>query len=441
MNGAAPGLRPRRGSQHLPVRRRPGDPGGSAGASASARITTHIGACSVPRQSGSAGASASARITTAGPGHPVPALPEGSAGASASARITTTSSPGRPCRLRQRRGFGLGEDHNTWSRCSSVSGATAAPGLRPRRGSQRLVLRAEDGGIQQRQGFGLGEDHNVFAHAGILLAAGQRRGFGLGEDHNSISRLEWLYAGAAPGLRPRRGSQRQHGRRGPHRLSSAGASASAGITTRSPRVFPPRPIEAVCSAGTGSVSRRQTRASGWPGRTRGTTAAGSDAAPVAGAARRVRAAASTAQGFRTPVVLAPVNAASPWGVQPAASAAMTAGMSLTRCRPVSCQRSPRAAKYSRADPPLSAGGGSRVAAVADGFRGRFSGRFGCNRCTPSSGLSTGSPLRGSGCGGCTRWLAASGPACPVLSSRPGQGTGTPARRCRLPPGRRGPWQG
>lgn len=57
--------------------------------------------------------------------------------------------------------------------------------------------------------------------------------------------------------------------------------------------------------------------------------------------------------FRTPLVLAPVKAASPSGDQPMPSAACTAGASLACWAPVSRQASPRASKNSPAPPPLA----------------------------------------------------------------------------------------
>ena len=135
---------------------------------------------------------------------------DSSAGASALARITTSRSART---RRQRRGFGPGEDHNRFPPGMNRWLIAAAPGLRPRRGSQPRNPR----------------------HAG-LPHAGQRRGFGPGEDHNGWSPLVASQSQvAAPGLRPRRGSQLLQHRRPDHgRAGSAGASAPARITTRPP---------------------------------------------------------------------------------------------------------------------------------------------------------------------------------------------------------------
>jgi len=54
-------------------------------------------------------------------------------------------------------------------------------------------------------------------------------------------------------------------------------------------------------------------------------------------------AASTANGFLIPVVLAPANSANPSGVQPAANAAAMAGASFLRWAAVSSHRSLRRA--------------------------------------------------------------------------------------------------
>ena len=84
-----------------------------------------------------------------------------------------------------------------------------------------------------------------------------------------------------------------------------------------------------CSGSTGVARRRRSPASGWPGRTRRTTAAG----PVALGARAVRrATAGRPARVRVPhpVIFPPVKPASVCGVQPEVSAVATAGASLAR---------------------------------------------------------------------------------------------------------------
>ena len=172
-----------------------------------------------------------------------------------------------------------------------------------------------------------------------------------------------------------------------------------------------------CSAGTGVARRRRSRASGLLGRIRRTTAAGTVAAdaPTAGASR----AASTAYGLRTPPVFAPAKAASACGVQPAFSAAVTAGASLARWAAVNRQSAPSAAKNSLAgpSPPAPPAAGSRdgslygsgaTAAPRDCARCTPSARWlhpvpssGCNGCTPPGPLSTATLPVPTGCGGCT----------------------------------------
>ena len=78
-------------------------------------------------------------------------------------------------------------------------------------------------------------------------------------------------------------------------------------------------------------------------------------------------AASTAYGFRTPLVFAPVKAASACCVHPAFSAVATAGVSLARWAPVSRQSAPSTAKNPPTGPPPSiapaAEGASRAGAA------------------------------------------------------------------------------
>jgi hypothetical protein len=95
-------------------------------------------------------------------------------------------------------------------------------------------------------------------------------------------------------------------------------------------------------------------------------------------------AASTAYGFRTPLVFAPVKAASVCGVHPAFSAVATAGVSLA---PLGARQPPVSTQHGEepTDRPAAVhrpGRGRRLTSGGGGFPGRFLVRFGCNRCTP-----------------------------------------------------------
>ena len=138
--------------------------------------------------------------------------PACSAGASAPARITTRRSRWwrRPGRW-QRRGFGPGEDHNALSVSSTGGSQPAAPGLRPRRGSQqparRPVISARNAapGLRPRRGSQPG--HRDVTGRARPAAPGLRPR--RGSQHPALRPARWT-ARAAPGLRPRRGSQSQH---------------------------------------------------------------------------------------------------------------------------------------------------------------------------------------------------------------------------------------
>ena len=211
--------------------------------------------------------------------------PAGSAGASAPARITTTLTARRRHDPReQRRSFGPGEDHNMiaattmpvmcWQRRSFGPGEDhnlsiaaggpgeyrAAPELRPRRGSQ----------LQPRHDYPRDPQRSAGASAPAritTLTTGwshrtctpQRRSFGPGEDHNMKASFEYPpEQGAAPELRPRRGSQLQRLYRGDRRTpGSAGASAPARITTSSRTCSATR---SPCSAGASAPARITTTA-------------------------------------------------------------------------------------------------------------------------------------------------------------------------------------
>ena len=93
-------------------------------------------------------------------------------------------------------------------------------------------------------------------------------------------------------------------------------------------------------------------------------------------------AASTAYGLRAPPVFARVKPASAWGVQPAFSAAVTAGRagpagrrSVASHRPG--RRSTHRLVHRRRQPPPR-----RRVRRGGGFLGRFLGPFGCSHCTP-----------------------------------------------------------
>lgn len=143
-------------------------------------------------------------------------------------------------------------------------------------------------------------------------------------------------------------------------------------------------------------------------------------------------AASTAYGLRTPAVFAPVKAASACGDQPASIATCTAGASLDRWSAVSAQPPPSSPKNSPAiwPPPVmpsvagtwhafmaaadgSVDGSLDVSGAATAPRGSAGCTLsphwlhpapcsGCNGCTPSGRLSTGSLLPEAGCDDCTR---------------------------------------
>jgi len=58
----------------------------------------------------------------------------------------------------------------------------AAPGLRPRRGSQHPARGDDNGLAAQRRDFGPGEDHNLYLGGGVMVEGTvQRRDFGPGE--------------------------------------------------------------------------------------------------------------------------------------------------------------------------------------------------------------------------------------------------------------------
>ena len=208
---AAPGLRPRRGSQPRHGRLSPSPPG---------EQRRDFG----PGEDHNLGTSLTAICVTVG-----------SAGASAPARITTVRAD-------------LG-----------TIGRVAAPGLRPRRGSQQLVSGPPSLRREQRRGFGPGEDHNILADlsrpgdrggsagasaparittprvsapqycAGAAPGLRPRRG-----SQQPRRALRTLYDAAAPGLRPRRGSQQVPQQQPAQaRRGSAGTSAPARITTSS----------------------------------------------------------------------------------------------------------------------------------------------------------------------------------------------------------------
>ena len=193
---AAPELRPRRGSQQRLARGVSSRLAGSAGTSAPARITT-------------------ATIT------PASAWRSSSAGASAPARITTSPRSSVALRRRpwQRRDFGPGEDHNTAGRrparepLGSSAGTSAPARITTLDAAEPIVTQLP----RQRRDFGPGEDHNIdWLHAMQPRRCGQRRDFGPGEDHNSQTPAPCRQRRrAAPGLRPRRGSQRARSARPP----------------------------------------------------------------------------------------------------------------------------------------------------------------------------------------------------------------------------------
>jgi hypothetical protein len=80
--------------------------------------------------------------------------------------------------------------------------------------------------------------------------------------------------------------------------------------------------------------------------------------------------ASTAYGFRTPLVLAPVKAASAGGVQPAVSAAVTAGASLARWVAVSGEE-PAHRLTAASRPGQRVGRDLARVRAGGGFHGRF----------------------------------------------------------------------
>ena len=192
----------------------------------------------------------------------------GSAGTSAPARITTPSTPSAAAGIRwQRRDFGPGKDHIHRDARLRTTIQAAAPGLRPRRGSQLepgpeiadLHRQRRDFGPgedhnagspaysgdsrRQRRDFGPGEDHNFPSASANWTAGEQRRNLGPGEDHNQFEGLvDEEDKQAAPELRPRRGSQLdRRAAISDGRHSSAGASAPARITTSSSGTKPPWP--------------------------------------------------------------------------------------------------------------------------------------------------------------------------------------------------------
>jgi hypothetical protein len=153
-----------------------------------------------------------------------------------------------------------------------------------------------------------------------------------------------------------------------------------------------------------SSSRNRLAGSHWPhhgGREDGHPGA-------TGSSSGDRRADRTAYGFRTPVLLPPVKAASQSGVQPSARAASTAGVSRLRWAGVSRHCRPRASKYSpAASARLSAGGavpraGTRAAdgsldGSMNGSGATAAARSGSG-CTPS--LRWLHPVGVSGCSGC-----------------------------------------
>ena len=146
-------------------------------------------------------------------------------------QLTSASTAGWPAApgLRPRRG-----SQPRSVRPARQGSPAAAPGLRPRRGSQQPRLSARRIDLRrQRRDFGPGEDHNtVYGAAARDQCRGQRRGFGPGEDHNSTLRSaaqsEARSAGASAPARittPSGAAVRQD------RPGSAGTSAPARITT------------------------------------------------------------------------------------------------------------------------------------------------------------------------------------------------------------------
>ena len=255
---AAPGLRPRRGSQPRSRTAALSPATSSAGTSAPARITTTRSTSARPRScwqrrdfgpgedhnsnvggstlrlTGSAGTSAPARITTPA-WNDLPPPSTCSAGTSAPARITTTArSP------------------------TSTRGPRAAPGLRPRRGSQlpagragvrhgrgsagtsaparittSIMSGAPTSRTWQRRDFGPGEDHNSACRVLVHEQVRQRRDFGPGEDHNLQGTPLWLDSagGSAGTSAPARITTGETGPPSARAGGSAGTSAPARITT------------------------------------------------------------------------------------------------------------------------------------------------------------------------------------------------------------------
>ena len=111
-------------------------------------------------RAGSAGTSAPARITTSTPALGDAAMPAAPGlrprrGSQHRSRLQAPGVGG------QRRDFGPGEDHNTDVGPPVRRRQRAAPGLRPRRGSQLLTTSlGASPRARQRRDFGPGEDHN-----------------------------------------------------------------------------------------------------------------------------------------------------------------------------------------------------------------------------------------------------------------------------------------
>ena len=164
--------------------------------------------------------------------------------------------------------------------------ARAAPGLRPRRGSQHGMTALP--ASRSPAAPGLRPWRGSQLRRGGTAARRQRRGFGPGEDHNTLERRASAQGDmAAPGLRPWRGSQLSRHRPNGSDRRQRRDSALARITT--PAAHGPVPGHRG-SAGTSALARITTAEIGpscrWDGRSAGASALARITTALGGADRQ-----------------------------------------------------------------------------------------------------------------------------------------------------------
>ena len=111
----------------------------------------------------------------------------------------------------QRRDFGPGEDHNVDDAAGAFGDFTQRRDFGPGEDHNTYNEPVPKQAYVQRRDFGPGEDHNYAWAAWMKYLDGQRRDFGPGEDHNMLKLVSVIVAPPAdPGLRPVRGRGPAH---------------------------------------------------------------------------------------------------------------------------------------------------------------------------------------------------------------------------------------